>query len=325
MSTGTERGGALLAVLWLSAALAAIAFSVSNTVRGETDRASTVSDGLKAYHLAAGAVQLAALEVLWESNPGIFGTRTTTAIPRVMQFATGVATVEMIPEAAKLNLNGETPEGLFRLLRALGTDPARATEIAAAIQDWRTVVPPGTFTQFDQFYLVQTPSFRASHASFQETEELLMVKGVTPDLYYGTWIPVPDAPAGQRLAPRAGLRDCLSPFGSAAVDVNTARPEVLLAVGVPPDVTASVMQRRRLAPFTAETFPDLLRSAGEAGSRLRMGGNTMWTIRATAQLRTPDGRLGDLKRTVAALVKYMPPGYDSPMHILRWYDTAWSN
>ncbi len=36
-----EKGGALLAVLWLSAALAAIALSVATTVRGETDRVST--------------------------------------------------------------------------------------------------------------------------------------------------------------------------------------------------------------------------------------------------------------------------------------------
>jgi len=28
---------------------------------------------------------------------------------------------------------------------------------------------------------------------------------------------------------------------------------------------------------------------------------------------------------VGAQVKYMPPGYDSLIHILRWYDTAWSN
>jgi hypothetical protein len=49
------------------------------------------------------------------------------------------------------------------------------------------------------------------------------------------------------------------------------------------------------------------------------------TIRATARVRLPDGRLSDLKRTVAAQVKYMPTGYDSPIHILRWYDTAWAN
>ena len=51
-------------------------------------------------------------------------------------------------------------------------------------------------------------------------------------------------------------------------------------------------------------------------------------MRATARVRAANGQLSDLKRTVAAQVKYMPAGYDSPIHILRWYDTTfstWSN
>ena len=48
-------------------------------------------------------------------------------------------------------------------------------------------------------------------------------------------------------------------------------------------------------------------------------------MRATARLRLPGRQLSDCTRTVAALVKYMPPGYDFAIHILRWYDTAWSN
>ena len=44
-----------------------------------------------------------------------------------------------------------------------------------------------------------------------------------------------------------------------------------------------------------------------------------------AKKRPPGGGLSDLKRAVAAQVKYMPKGYDSPIHILRWYDTAWAN
>ena len=44
---------------------------------------------------------------------------------------------------------------------------------------------------------------------------------------------------------------------------------------------------------------------------LRVEGNSIVTMRATARLRLPDGQLSDLKRTVAAQVKYMPPGYDS--------------
>lgn len=324
--TTGRRGSALLAVLWLSAALAAIAFSLSHTVRGETDRAATAGDGLRAYHLAAGAVQRASLQLLWYTqNPG--GSKLTPSRPVILQFPTGVALVEFIPEASKLDINSEPPEVLFRLLSALGTDPTRAREVALAIEDWRTILSPNAFSQFDQFYLSQTPSFRASHASFLETEELLMVKGVTPDLYYGTWLPNPEArDDAPRLVPRAGLRDCLSVFGSkTTLDINTARPEVLMAIGLAPEPVTNIVQRRRIAPITGETLPQLMEFMGPAAARVGLGGGTIWTIRATAQVRLPDGRLSDMKRTVAAMVKYMPAGYDSPLHILRWYDTAWSN
>ena len=60
-----RRGGALLAVLWLSAALSAIAFSLANTVRGEVERTSTAVDGLKTYYLADAGVERGILYVQW--------------------------------------------------------------------------------------------------------------------------------------------------------------------------------------------------------------------------------------------------------------------
>ena len=63
-----QRGGALLAVLWLSAGLAAIALSVSSNVRSETDRVATEGEGLRASYLAAGALERAILWVQWGSN-----------------------------------------------------------------------------------------------------------------------------------------------------------------------------------------------------------------------------------------------------------------
>ena len=69
----------------------------------------------------------------------------------------------------------------------------------------------------------------------------------------------------------------------------------------------------------------LLQAVGPAGARLHIGGGSIYTVRATARPRTPDGKLSDVRRTVGALVKFMPAGYDAPIHILRWYDTAWSN
>src|SRR3954468_21591063 len=59
--TGRNRGSALLAVLWLSLALSAIAFAVASTVHGETERVSTAVDGVKTYYLATGAIERAIL------------------------------------------------------------------------------------------------------------------------------------------------------------------------------------------------------------------------------------------------------------------------
>src|SRR5205809_207961 len=71
------------------------------------------------------------------------------------------------------------------------------------------------------------PTFQGPAASFQEIEELISAPGVTPEILYGTYVPILERPQeGQpRLIRRSGLVDCLSMFGSGgAVEVNTADP-----------------------------------------------------------------------------------------------------
>ena len=70
---------------------------------------------------------------------------------------------------------------------------------------------------------------------------------------------------------------------------------------------------------------EFMSSIGADATRLRVDGNSMLTIRATARLRLSNGQLSDLKRTVSAVVKYMAPGSNSAVDVVRWYDTAWSN
>jgi general secretion pathway protein K len=322
----SRRGSALLAVLWISAAMAAIAFSLSNTVRGETERTSTVLDDLRSYYLASGAIDRAMLEVIWSAvfpDKRMLPQGSTVVDYR---FPTGVAHVEIIPETARLDLNSASPEILYRLMMALGIAPGRALEIAEATIDWRT--PGGGL--FDSYYLALAPSFRASHASFQETEELLLVKGVTPEIFYGTYVPAPGndrgAESGPRLIHMSGLVDCLSTFGSKdRVDANTANPAVLAAVGLSPDAINLIVQRRRAVALDDRQLAEMAPLLGPGGAFLRAEGNSIINIRATARVLLPNGQLSDLKRTVAAQVKYMPHGYDSSIHILRWYDTTFSN
>jgi general secretion pathway protein K len=306
-------------VLWLSAALSAIAYSLANTVRGEVERTSTAVDGLRTYYLARAGVERGILYVQWKDRmpPGAplkYGPGNPVLR---FPFPSGQAWVEVVPETAKLNINSATPLDLLRLLAAMGVDSARAEQIVAAIVDWRS---PAGVTQFDAFYQSLTPSFRSRHASFEETEELLLVRGMTPELYYGGY----EHDAAGRLIPRAGLRDCVSVFGSkGAFDVNTAQPVVLVAIGFVPEAAAAIAARRRVQPFGSPGEVAEFVGGGPALGRLRVGGNAIFTLRSTGRVQLPNGQLSDLRRTVAATVIFRPDE-DIKLQTLRWYDNAWT-
>jgi hypothetical protein len=56
-----------------------------------------------------------------------------------------------------------------------------------------------------------------------------------------------------------------------------------------------------------------------------VGGNSIWTLRGTARLRSPDERPSEVVRSAGAVVKFVDQRtYATPVHILRWYDDAWS-
>src|SRR5262249_55970206 len=122
-SNHKTKGGALLAVLWLSAGLAAIAFSLSTTVRAETDRVSTTADGLRTWYLATGAVERGIQYMLWGSefrNPNGTARFWDFNQPRInLNFPSGQAVVEVIPESSKLSINFASPDDLTRVVLAV--------------------------------------------------------------------------------------------------------------------------------------------------------------------------------------------------------------
>ncbi|MES1260604.1 MAG: hypothetical protein ABUS49_02625 [Acidobacteriota bacterium] len=311
MHRNRRSGSALLTVLWLTAALSAIGLAVANNVRGETERAATNVDDVKAYFIARGAIERAGMRMFW--GPDYYHPGNPVMD---LDFPRALVRVEIIPETSKLGLNTAPPEELLHLLIALGVTEDRALEIAEAIIDWRTPVTREHPSPFDAFYLAQSPSFLPRHTSFSENEELLQVKGITPDLYFGASLD----------NTRAGLRDCLSAFsGGGAIDVNTARAETMVAVGISPEDAATLVRSRAEHPLLDyKELADIQQSLGPAGGRLRIGGASMYTLRATAQLRQPDGKLSDMHRTVAALIKLIYPGNrqgKAPgFEVVRWYD-----
>jgi general secretion pathway protein K len=315
------RGSALLAVLWLAAGLSAIAFAVATTVRGETERTSTTADATRAYFLAAGSIDRAILWRAWGlvTAPNPDGTPRYYRPPMTslnFDYPSGKVLVEVVPEGGKLNVNSASPQQLQLLLSAMGVEPSSAQQLAGAIVDWRTPAGPPQIVPLSP----GPPStFTPRHASFQELEEILLVPGMTPELFYGHY----NRDASGRLVPQGGLRDSLTVYGSGeGVDVNTAPPPLLLSLGIPQSAVDQIMAQR---PYKSmDEVRPLIEGAPGAAS-LHVGGNTIWTLRATARLKLAGGKLGDLRRSVAAMVKYFDKAdAEQPYQILRWYDDAWS-
>ena len=255
----------------------------------------------------------AAVELLWSVTFGGERKIKQGAAWVDYTFPEGVAHVELIPETAKLDVNFVPPD---RLMRA-GDGAGRGTGpgLGDHERDRRPEDPGGGGGRGGAFSLAPGSSFPAAGASFQEIEELLSVRGITPEVFYGTYVPAQGEPGpGQpRLIRRSGLVECLSVFGSKGqVDANTADPAVLTALGMTPDVVQFLLRLRREAPLTQERLDQLAPMLGPAAQFLRLEGNSIITMRATARVRLANGQLSDMKRTVAAQVKYMPPGYTPP-------------
>src|SRR5579884_2110796 len=148
-----HRGSALLMVLWATAALAAIALALANTVRAEAERATTGTDSLKAYYLAGGALDRGLLWIEWglrginmPNSQTRYYQAPTPVIP--LEFPEGEAWVEVVPELSKLNINRASEQDLAQLIAAAG-EPDKASAIAAAIIDWRSAPEGGATSTMD--------------------------------------------------------------------------------------------------------------------------------------------------------------------------------
>jgi type II secretory pathway component PulK len=294
----SRRGGALLAVMWLSAALSAIALTLAMTVRAELERAAGAVDSAQAYFLAQGAIE----HFLFQLEASGFGPdagfrpgqrRMSWRAP------SGTVDLQITGENGKLNLYMTQPAVLARLFAELGVEPGLAEQIAAGIAARRSQNLRGE------------SSFSSQLPSFLELEDLLMIPGVAPDIYYGFWEREPEG----RLVQRGGIAQHLTLLDAGGINANYASPAVLRAAGVPEGPLEAILQAREARPI--EDVARFGVGSLPGGSVLSGGGAMAYTVRATAQL---NGR--PVRRSVEAVVRFGKNPNEPTLGIVRWYPVA---
>ena len=178
-----------------------------------------------------------ALNQVWAGGPGGIGTSNSPLVDvqREVRLGNGKFTWKIMDLESKANINTADDRMLNQALLAMGMDAGETTPIVSSIQDWidpdNSEHPQGAE---NGYYHSLSPAYDCKNGPIDDLSELLLIKGITPDIYWGTFStnhpPPAFMPRNRRGQPEAyafGLHDVFTPISTGRININTASAEVL--------------------------------------------------------------------------------------------------
>jgi general secretion pathway protein K len=130
----SERGVALIAVLWLVAVLTLLATTVASMSVSHRRAAARYANAVELDEIADSAIRLAVLRIIGPKSPE---NPVTAGVTMQFQLFGGSADVKIEREQGRIDLNTADDNLLFAFFAANGWSAAAARDIAARISDWK--------------------------------------------------------------------------------------------------------------------------------------------------------------------------------------------
>ena len=242
-----ERGIALLIVLWVMAILMVSVFSFSLMTRAETYGTLAFKEALEKKFLAEAGMERGIMEIIYRSVN--FG-QTLVLVGKEIWKVDGTAytiettgggyVVRLTDESGKISLNSITDKNgivLKNLLTNQGTSTEIADVIVDSILDWQDADDLHRLNGAESdYYMSLSNPYKARNADIETLEELILVKGITPDILYGT-------------DKMKGIFHYLTIYSkTSAININAAPKEVLAAIpGMNADIVDQIIEFRQSA------------------------------------------------------------------------------
>ena len=221
--------------------------------------------------------------------------RALTRLPRtrVPLGTMGAFSYRISDEEARLNLNTSPPDRFDHLLQGLGVTKGDRDTINDSLQDWRDANDDHRLNgaESDDYYLKLPIPYRAHNANLESVSELLQIKGVKPEIYYGS-------------EGKAGLVDLVTVKTPGQINMNTASPDVLRAQGLSDAEIIDLVQSRRDGPF--------IQVPGRFGGRGLMVNTRTFRIEAEGLVD------GQPRARLTTIVQRRQDGGRQPVAILEW-------
>jgi len=349
ISSRKNPGGmALIVVMIAIAVFTALAAALAFSMKVETKLARNAEDEQQLLWLGRSGVEYArwilsqhppaepydSLNQIWAGGPG-GPSETNSPLAGIsmdnFKIGDGTVSLKIVDLERFANINTAPPAMLQQALNVMGVDADDISVVSDSIQDWRSpAAPPRVAGAESDYYQSLTPPYNAKNAPMDDISELLFVKGVTPEMFYGSSsmngaeTPRPQHPKlGFGVAPGQvpdypfGLKDVFTAVSSGKINVNTADVNVLqLIPGMDTNSAAAIIQQRAGPDGVDGTEDDTpFRNAGAAlqiaglnaaaaaqVANLVTVGSSTWRVNITAQI-------GDAKREFTAIL-YRGTGAD---------------
>jgi general secretion pathway protein K len=340
-----SRGIALVMVLWVFMTLGVLALDFAQYMRDDAMAAVNVSEATSGYYLAVAGMNRAMYELMEAreegQQTGLMGDsffvpdNTQSDVQNVNQFQPsippdgnwhegtfedGTYSVRIVDEEGRIAINGASEATLKRVVTNILYGPDAATQgqntedvkqiqtIVDSILDWRDPddLPRLNGAESD-YYESLRPPYECKNGFFQFPDELLFVRGVTPELVHGTDV-------------MPGLERVISVWGrDEGINLRSVTAPVLqVLLGVDADTANDIIQSRTDDPVN---FPELVKTqiANVDPAMIPL------LVDHPAKIVRIDGR-GDVSRKrnqarVSAVVDLASELFDGP-RVLRWLDDA---
>ena len=274
---------AVIAIFVLSALAAGLALSM----KVETRLAQNADSEQQLLWLGRSGVELAryvlsqqltiptepydALNQIWAGGPGGPG-ETNSALTGLSldhyPVGEGTVSVKIIDLERKVNINTANAEALQQALTLMGVDANDISVVSDSILDWIDAddAPRAAGAESDYYQGLAVPYY-AKNAPIDNLSELLLVKGVTPEMYWGSnstnhtpsvfqhKLGLGTSP-GQTPDYPFGLVDIFTPISSGRININTADTNVLQMIPGVDAATAAAIVKQRAGPDGVEGTED---------------------------------------------------------------------
>ncbi len=290
-----------------------IALAGVNWAIGELIRNEVIPPEMKVDKLFEKDEELQEEETRWRIN---------TDIPPG-HYGEGQFEVWIGNERGKININGANEALLKMMLKGFDLEGQQESIIVDSIMDWRDKNDLHRLNGAEDDYYKSLPEpYECKNGDFDSVEELLMVRGVTPEIFYGGLRDIVTVFKRPTLRTRVGQGYKVVSSDLNKININAAPKKVLLALpAMTGDLAQEIINYRKESDFRVLTDVSSL-----------LGGDVYNAIAPYITLETSPyysimsvGKLADskIKQGVNALVeidKRLKKGY----RVVQWRDSLQS-